>query len=298
MAIRFSDLEQLGMWCANAEEMEDALEEAAAIFFEADEEGVGEYAEGGADYASVGRRFIAWFMFGHTLPGGERPAEIAARNVFKRRRLDEALAAIAGVRYVVGGLTAVHPDRAVFVQVGNERLEIRDKRLADPSTRGATLFSWVLPVRPRVWIPGPGWMVMPLSLGPSFQDSMNLMQWNPVDAELLLRNPASPEPGGTTFEELTLVEAVNRMTKAAKADRRPALMMTVTEWEQLVLRYMQSHDNASFFEHVAELVGGDVDLDGLNLWIGRAQDIWNSTPQPDRGGRTPLEKEQRQRGGR
>jgi len=47
-------------------------------------------------------------------------------------------------------------------------------------------------------------------------------------------------------------------------------------------------------EHLAELlevaiIGKVTSLDDLNRWLALAMNIWNSTPQPDCGGRTVYE---------
>lgn len=290
MVIRFSDLEKLGVWCANSEEMADDIGLAAPIFFEGADEGLTEYAEKAGEHSSVERRFFGWFMFGYTLPNGKRPAEIAARSIFKRRRLDEALAAIEKAQYVVGSVTAVHPDRAVFIKVADQQqMEIRDRRLADPAIRNTTLFTWVLPARPKVWIPGPGWTVFPMTLGQGIRADMDLIQCSPIDLERLLRVKPANTANEDMFKVRTLAEAVDRMTKAAEVDQRPNLIKTEAEWERLVLRYLLSMAIDGFFEEIMEELGLNDDTDALNMWIALAQDIWNTTPQPDRGGKTALE---------
>jgi len=68
-----------------------------------------------------------------------------------------------------------------------------------------------------------------------------------------------------------------------------ALVLSVEEWKALVLACMKSSDITKFSKRVVKMVGKVSSLDDLNRWIALAMNIWNATPQPDRGGKTPFE---------
>ena len=44
-----------------------------------------------------------------------------------------------------------------------------------------------------------------------------------------------------------------------------------------------------FSKDVMKLVGKVSSVEEANLWLGLAMNIWNNTPQPDRGGKTASE---------
>ena len=74
------------------------------------------------------------------------------------------------------------------------------------------------------------------------------------------------------------------MTAAAKTAGRLGLMRSEAEWEALVLRHLDDADITAFAREVIALVGEVEDVLELNQWMAFAQNIWNTTPQPDRGG--------------
>jgi len=65
--------------------------------------------------------------------------------------------------------------------------------------------------------------------------------------------------------------------------------MGVETWRDLVLHHMAGPDPNAFFQHIIGRLGNLSNIDELNQWLGLANNIWNTTPQPDRGGRTPYE---------
>ena len=79
------------------------------------------------------------------------------------------------------------------------------------------------------------------------------------------------------------------MTKAAKAEGRQNLIMTMAQWKQLVLSHMKSSQINDFSKEIVNMVGKVKSIDELNKWLGLAMNIWNNTPQPDRGGKSPFE---------
>lgn len=288
MAVRYADLERLAEWCAGSEELADAVDDAAELFYGKLDELSGTYEGEVGDLGAVQRRFFGWFTLGHRLPGGDRPGEIAARALFSGRKLVQVLTAVGKAEYVVGAVTAVLDRRSVFVEGPGGRFEIRDRKMADPSIKGFTVCSWVVPAPRGVWTAGPGWVVVPLALGPGLRENLEAVQFSPMDVERFLRAGTGPGEGERPAPP-DLSEAVERITKAAEADRRPGLVMTETRWIALVLQYLPAVDAAGFFHEVADRVGEDIDTDGLNAFVKMAQDIWNATPQPDRDLKTANE---------
>ncbi|OGN90573.1 MAG: hypothetical protein A2158_08380 [Chloroflexi bacterium RBG_13_46_14] len=82
------------------------------------------------------------------------------------------------------------------------------------------------------------------------------------------------------------------MTGTAKAEGIQNLIMTQTQWKKLVIPYMKSSQINEFVKEITKRVGSVHSVDDLNNWLGLAMNIWNNTPQPDRGGRSPNEIQQ------
>jgi len=55
------------------------------------------------------------------------------------------------------------------------------------------------------------------------------------------------------------------------------------------LACMKVNNFNRFSKDVVKWVGEVPSLDDMNRWLALAMNIWNSTPQPDRGGRTAYE---------
>jgi hypothetical protein len=79
------------------------------------------------------------------------------------------------------------------------------------------------------------------------------------------------------------------MSATAQEAGRPELVLSVADWRPMVLRHMKgTHPNA-YCEEVIGRMGAAGSMDDLNHWLGLANNIWNATPQPDRGGKTAYE---------
>ena len=89
--------------------------------------------------------------------------------------------------------------------------------------------------------------------------------------------------------EATLDAAVARMTEAAQAEGRKELIMAADEWKRLVLSYMMSDKIAEFGKEIVSRVGEVDSGEDVNRWLALAMNIWNTTPQPDRGGKSACE---------
>ena len=57
----------------------------------------------------------------------------------------------------------------------------------------------------------------------------------------------------------------------------------------MVLSHMKSSQINDFSKEIVNRLGNVDSIEELNKWLGLAMNIWNNTPQPDRGGRSPNE---------
>ncbi|GAI82792.1 unnamed protein product, partial [marine sediment metagenome] len=115
---------------------------------------------------------------------------------------------------------------------------------------------------------------------------------DPVRVERFLQRRTGLVEGGQKINnprDKTLGEAVTRMTAVAKAEGKERLVRSQGEWKTLVWACMKSNDLNRFTRDVVKRVGEVPSLDNMNKWLALAMNIWNSTPQPDRGGRTAYE---------
>lgn len=291
MTFRLSQLEDITRWCSSCAELAMEREEAARIFFGDDDPSPVRYWPGAGVPTSKQRRFLGWFMFAHTLADGRKPAEVAAEELFTGRVLEEAQRAVQGTRYVLGIVTSVIPSRGIFLELEDERFEVRSRTLSQVLRRGMSLLSHLIPSRPRLWIPGPGWLEWPMAIGPTMRQHLKRFQLDPVSVERLLqtRYGKQDESRAEYPRDENLEQAVARMTEAARVEGKTALILSTEEWKQLVLSHLNSPDITAFGREIMERVGEVQDRDDLNRWLGLAMNIWNTTPQPDRGGRTAYE---------
>jgi hypothetical protein len=77
------------------------------------------------------------------------------------------------------------------------------------------------------------------------------------------------------------------MTAEAEAAGKERLILAPREWEELVQRHMANPDMFAFSREIIERVGDVAEVAELDRWLALAHTIWNNTPQPDRGGKTP-----------
>ena len=61
--------------------------------------------------------------------------------------------------------------------------------------------------------------------------------------------------------------------------------MTTAQWKKLVLSHMKSSQINDFSKEIVNRVGKVNSVEEINKWLGLAMNIWNNTPQPDRGGK-------------
>src|SRR5207244_6010586 len=118
-------------------------------------------------------------------------------------------------------------------------------------------------------------------------------QPDPVEIERLMQGRVSDagqeNPRKMPPQDATLESAVSRLTIAATEAGRPELVLSVEEWRALVLRHMDYTDPNAYFSEIMGRMGSASSVENLNLWLGLVNNIWNATPQPDRGGKTASE---------
>ena len=56
-----------------------------------------------------------------------------------------------------------------------------------------------------------------------------------------------------------------------------------------MLSYLKAEKFAEFGREIVGRVGEVQSVEEINRWLGLAMNIWNNTPQPDRGGKSPFE---------
>ncbi len=90
-------------------------------------------------------------------------------------------------------------------------------------------------------------------------------------------------------QDQTLEDAVARMTAAAEQAGLPQLVMSVPEWEAWVVSHLNNPDFNAFTQEFLERLGPLDDIEDLNRWLGLVMNAWNTTPQPDRGGKSAVQ---------
>jgi len=245
------------------------------------------------------RRFLGWLGFSFRLPDGKHPAELAAAALLTGAGLTSALESIQQARYVMAIITMVRPGKGVYLELEDEEFEVDSRILSNVLYKGDALCAHIMPVGRGRWLVCPGWLVWPTRLGPGIRSRLKKFQLDPIKLERFLQQRASTVEDRPKIDyprDNTLEEAVARMTEAARAEGKDSLVQSVEEWKALVLACMKSSDITKFSREVVKMVREVPSLDDLNRWIALAMNIWNATPQPDRGGKTAYEMGDERRG--
>ena len=298
MVLNTEIIERLAEVCASSEELADIRDTARRKFFGAINLRKVNYMADSGEGVGPERRFMGWFAFGFKLPDGRHPAELAAASVSRAADFASALLAIPNAKYVTSIVTFVIPGKGVFLELENKEFQIDSRTLSRELQKDDVLCAYLIPAGRNRWLVGPGWLVWPARFGPGIRAQLKKFQLNPIKVERFLQQRkvgTEAKPKIERPEDNTMEEAVARMTAAAKAEGRDKLIMSVKEWKSLVLVYMDSREFMRFSQEVLGRVGGLASLDDANKWLGLAMNIWNTTPQPDRNGKTAkdLSKEER-----
>ena len=288
-----TQIEELAAWCEAAPELNGARAEARTTFFGSVVGSPIDYWAGTGDVRSRERRFLGWFMFSHRLPDGRQPAEVAAEREYRGADLMQLLEAVRNTRFVTASVTSITPGRGALLEIEDERLDVRSRTWAKILRPKGVMMAHLLPVRAGTWMPGPGWLVWPIELGPGVRGEMKrVFQPTPIEVERILQGKTrSPRERLALHEDddIPLAEAVARMTEAAEQAGRSRLALSVEAWEQLVVRHLHDADSSAFAREIVDRAGHVEKIEELQQWLDLARLIWNAIPQPDRDGKTANE---------
>ncbi len=292
MALNNNMVEQLAEWCLKSDTLADIRVSARRDFFGYDEPGEARYMAGAGDVTSRERRFLGWFALTFKLPDGRCPAELAAAALLNGSELTSAIDSIKGSRYVLAMVAMVNPGRGLILRLEDEEFTVDNRQLSRLLSRDDALCAHIIPAGWHGWLVGPGWLEWPTRIMPGMQAMLKKFQLNPIELERFLqqRRDASEDHLKVDLpRDSSLKAAVARMTEEAKTKGRQNLIMTPTQWKKLVLWHMKSSQINDFSKEIINRVGRFDSVEELNKWLELAINIWNNTPQPDRGGKSPFE---------
>ena len=292
MTLNANIVEQLAEWCLRSDTLADIRAAARRDFFGYDEPGEARYMEGASDVTSRERRFLGWFALTFKLSDGRSPAEVAAAAILSGSELTSAINSIKGSRYVLAMVAMVNPGRGLILRLEDEEFTVDNRQLSRLLNRDEALYAHIIPAGRRGWLVGPGWLQWPMRIMPGMQAMLKKFQLSPIDLERLLqqrKDPSEDRPKAELPRDSSLKAAVARMTKTAKAEGHENLIMTPAQWKKLVLSHMKSSQITDFSKEIVNRVGKVNSVEEINKWLGLAMNIWNNTPQPDRGGKSPFE---------
>jgi hypothetical protein len=290
MAFNQHMIEEVSTWCLNSMELDSDRREARRIFFGEDDPRPVTYWKGAEEQVSRERRFLGWFMFDFALPNGEKPAAFAVKRLYTGGPQSESLTAVSQTRFVFA-VVASRVQRSVYLELEDESFEVRNPFLAANVSRHQAIVAHILLQRHGCWLVGPGWFIWPVSLGPGMRSSLKRFQLDPIRTERLLqgRNESKERrPRQEAPRDKTLEEAVSRMTAWATLRGHTGLVMSADEWSSLVRKYMGDLQVVTgFIQETLDKLGEAASEEEFQEVMDLATNIWNTTPQPDRGGRTP-----------
>ena len=292
MTLKANMVEQLTEWCLMNDTLADIRATARRDFFGYDEPSETHYMKGAGNVTSRERRFLGWFALTFKLPDGRSPAELAATAILSGSELASAIDSIRSSRYILAMVTMVNPGKGLILKLEDEEFTVDNRQLSRLLNRDDALYTHIIPAGRRGWLVGPGWLQWPMRIMPGMQAMLKKFQLSPIDLERFLqqRNESSEDH---LKEELprdsSLKTAVSRMTKTAKAEGQQNLIMTPAQWKKLVLTYIKSSQINDFSKEIINRVSEVNSVKEINKWLGLAMNIWNNTPQPDRGGKSPSE---------
>ena len=292
MPLTNSLLEQIILWCNSSDTLVGIRSQARSEYFGYDEPGEIHYMAGTGDINGRERRFLGWFALSYQLPDVKRPAELAVEDLLSGNELISAIESIRGSRYVLAMIAMVNPSRGLILRLVDEEFSVDNRQLSRSFSRNDAICAHIVPVGRRGWLVGPGWVQWPTRIMPGMQAELKNIQITPIQLERFLQQRKDPNDDRRKADlpqDSSLKAAVARMTKAAKAEGIENLVMTQTQWKRIVLKHMKSSQINDFSKDIVNRVGSVKSIDGVNKWLGLAMNIWNNTPQPDRGGRSPNE---------
>jgi hypothetical protein len=295
MPLTNSMIEQLASWCATSEVLAYIRSKTRSDFFGYDEPGSIKYMAQTGELNARERRFTGWFGFNFRLPDGRHPAELAALDLVKAAGITELVSvtkSIQDTRFVMAIVTMVMAGKGVYLKLQDEEFEVGSSVLSQTLRKDDGLCAHILPVSHGKWLVCPGWLVWPTRLGPGIRSQLKQFQIDPIKLERFLQQRKGASEDRPKLElprDSSLKDAVARMTKTAKDEGLQNLIMTTAQWKKLVTPYITSSRINEFIQEIVSRVGVVESVEAANKWIGLAMNIWNNTPQPDRGGKSPFE---------
>jgi len=300
MVLTNSTVERLAEWCYKSETIANIRAQAREHFFGGDEVEAIDYIADTGNVNSRERRFMGWFTFNFKLLDGRHPAELAAQVILKEPKLSLALDSIQKARYITGVVTRVRDDRGFGMELEDEKFTINSPMLSHILRKGQLISVHILPNGQDQWLVSPGWLTWPISPGPHLRPQLKtVFQPNPIEVERFLQGKTKTPEEVKNVEhpqDDTLEAAVARMSEMAKKEGKPKLIMSSQEWKNIVLSYMANNDAIGFGEEIRQRAENFSSIEEANKWLALAMNIWNTTPQPDRGGKSAIEIIRQQRG--
>jgi hypothetical protein len=284
-------LEQLANWCLKSDALAIARDKARNKFFDAADLTTIRYMEGSGDVISRERRFMGWFALTFVLPDGRKPAEVAAAALLNQNDLSSAIDSIKRSRFVLAVVSMIIPGKSLILKVEDEEFTVDNHYLSLIFNSDKALCTHIVPIVRNTWLIGPGWLELPLRIMPGMQANLKQFQLDPIELERVLqRRTKSSEHHHSEFpNDSSFKDAVARMSKEAAAVGRLNLIMTQAQWKKLVVPFMKSNQANDFSREIIRRVGKADSIEEINKWLGLAMNIWNNTPQPDRGGNSARE---------
>ncbi|MFH0960970.1 MAG: hypothetical protein V1897_19985, partial [Pseudomonadota bacterium] len=253
MTLSPSTLEQIAAWCATSDSLADIRSAARNEYFGYDEPGEVHYMEGAGRITSRERRFLSWFALTYRLKDGHCPAELATEAFFNGDELVSVIDSIRKSQYVLAMVAMVIPGRGLILKLGDEEFEIDNHQLSRMVNRDDSLYAHIIPARRHGWMDGwlvgPGWLQWPIRIMPGMQAALKDVQLTPIEVERFLqqrKDSSKDRPKEEMPRDSSLKTAVARMTKTARTDCRHDLIMTPTQWKELVLSQMKSSNVNGF----------------------------------------------------
>jgi hypothetical protein len=293
MALAHSTVEQLVEWCSKSEDIADIRARARSHFFGYYNTETTNYVADTGDINSRERRFFGWFAFNFKLPDSRHPAELAANALLGEPKLELALRAIRGARYVTGVAAGVIHGRDFHLELEDEEFAINGPALSRILRRGQAVSAHILPTSRSRWLLAPGWLAWPILPGPGMRSHLkSVFQPDPIEVERFLQGRVKVPEELKKIEypqDDTIEAAVARMSDTAEKEGKPKLIISPEKWKGIVLSHLKSNDFNGFVEEIYKRVGKFKSIEEANKWLALATNIWNTTPQPDRGGKSASE---------
>ena len=238
MALTHSIVEQLIEWCAKSKDIADIRAWARSHFFGYYNTEPTNYVAGTGDVSRRERRFLGWFAFNFELPDNRHPAELAVNVLLREPKLDLALRAIRGARYITGVVTGVIYGQGFYLELGDEEFEINGPALSRILRKGQAVSAHILPAGRGRWLLAPGWLTWPILPGPGMRSRLkSVFQPDPIEVENFLQGRVKVPDELNKIEyprDDTLEAAVARMSEAARREGKPRLIMSPEEWKSIV----------------------------------------------------------------